>query len=163
MPPHVIGFVGASGSGKTTLVARLIRFLIERGQSVGAVKHTHHTITLPFRGDSQRFLDAGAAPVALVSPDMTFFFLSPTDVERLPLEETAKLIGRFDADWVFVEGFKSIGDWPRVLVERSGIATPELDFTHIAARISDRQERGDGVFAPDEIERLAAFLDRITA
>jgi molybdopterin-guanine dinucleotide biosynthesis protein MobB len=159
---HVIEFVGASGSGKTTLVIRLIRFFIERGESVGVMKHTHHTITHPFRGDSQRFLDAGAAPVALVSPVITFFFPSPTDVERLPLEEPAKLAGRFDTDWVLVEGFKSIGDWPRVLVERSGVATPELDRTHIAARITDRQERGDGDFGADEMERLAAFLDRIT-
>lgn len=163
MRPHVIGFAGSSGSGKTTIIVRLIRFLVERGDSVCAVKHTHHTITEPFRGDSQAFLDAGASGVALVSPEGTFLFRSRRDVDRTSVVDPVQLIEGFACDRVFVEGFKFSDVWPRVLVEREGVGKPPIDRAAFAAIVSNIEPPGETTFTPDEVERLAAFLDRITA
>src|SRR5512140_182145 len=102
MHPRVIGFAGSSGSGKTTLITRLIRFFVARRDSVCAIKHTHHTIHQPFRGDSQAFLDAGASGVALVSPEGTFLFRSPREVEKTAVVDPVALSEGFRCDRVFV-------------------------------------------------------------
>lgn len=163
MLPRVIGFAGSSGSGKTTLITRLIRFLVARGDSVCAVKHTHHTITEPFRGDSQAFLDAGARGVALVSPEGTFLFSGPRQVGKTPVVDPMELIAGLPCDLVFVEGFKFAETWPRILVEREGVGRPPIDRSSFVAIVSNMEPPGDTLFAPDEVERLVAFLDRITA
>lgn len=162
MQRRVVGFAGSSGSGKTTLITRLIRVLVARGDSVCTIKHTHHTITDPFRGDSQAFLDAGASAVALVSPEGTFLFRGPREVEITPLVDPVELLALLACERVFVEGFKFMDVWPRVLVERRGVGTPEIERAAFVAIVSNMHPPGETLFAPEEIERLAAFLDRIT-
>jgi molybdopterin-guanine dinucleotide biosynthesis protein B len=69
---HVIG---RKNAGKTTLVVEWIELLRERGLRVGSIKHTHHRHELDVPGkDSFRHREAGAAPVAILSPAMTAVF-----------------------------------------------------------------------------------------
>ena len=60
-----VAFVGHSGSGKTTLVCRLVAHLVSAGRSVAVIKHTHHELSEMNRGDTERFLAAGAAEAVL--------------------------------------------------------------------------------------------------
>src|SRR5437016_4336566 len=59
-PMEVIAIGGPSGSGKTTRLVELIRTALANGRSAGAIKHTHHPLNEENRGDTARFLAAGA-------------------------------------------------------------------------------------------------------
>jgi molybdopterin-guanine dinucleotide biosynthesis protein B len=70
-----IHVVGRKNSGKTTLIVELITELTARGLHVGSAKHTHHHHELDVSGkDSFLHRQAGAAPVAILSPGMTAVF-----------------------------------------------------------------------------------------
>ncbi len=75
MPTPRLHIIGRKNAGKTTLVVELIERLTGRGLVVGSIKHTHHRHELDVPGkDSYRHREAGAAPVAIVSPGMTAVF-----------------------------------------------------------------------------------------
>lgn len=89
----VIRFIGRSGSGKTTLLASVVGALSQRGLRVAVFKHAHHRVDLDRKGkDSFRFAEAGAAYVAVLSPEKLAAFKAvdgpgPTLeqlVERMP-------------------------------------------------------------------------------
>ena len=70
-----IHIIGRKNSGKTTLVVALIEYFTSQGIRVGSVKHTHHRHELDVPGkDSFRHREAGASPVAILSPGMTAVF-----------------------------------------------------------------------------------------
>jgi len=70
-----IHIIGRKNSGKTTLIVELIQHFAVRGINVGSVKHTHHRHELDIPGkDSFRHREAGANPVAILSPGMSAVF-----------------------------------------------------------------------------------------
>lgn len=167
-----IALIGDSGSGKTTLMAALIEHYTRRGEGVSAIKHSHHELTHHPRGDTEAFLDAGAAESILVSGRRAAAF------QRLPVrfsfvwdfEEVHLLPAMTIAPVVLIEGFKSVRLWPRLLIVARGQAPPE-DRADLAAIVSDDppkkhppQKQSDiPTFSPDRVSELARFLDRITA
>jgi molybdopterin-guanine dinucleotide biosynthesis protein MobB len=128
----VAAFIGASRSGKTTLIAELIRRYVGAGRRVSAIKHTHHPLNEENRGDTARFREAGAEPVILAGDDEAVIFAA-RGTSRIRFAAPAELLAQCDAEIVLIEGFKQIGDWPRIEVEAD--TRPTADE---AASILDR-------------------------
>lgn len=113
---HIAAVTGWSGSGKTTLIEAMIRTLIARGLRVGAVKHTHHPLNHHRRGDTGRFEAAGANPVVLTNGADAVIF-TPAGTALRPLDDLSRLLSELDVDVVLIEGFKSLGGWPKVALQ----------------------------------------------
>jgi molybdopterin-guanine dinucleotide biosynthesis protein B len=120
----VAAITGFSGSGKTTLIVALIRRYLAEGKRVGAIKHTHHPLNEERRGDTGRFQDAGAEPVILASGGEAVVFREG-GTSRTRYGSPRELLRHFDADIVLVEGFKELGEWPKVQI--SSDARPTLE------------------------------------
>ncbi len=65
----VVQVVGFKNSGKTYLIERMIEELKMLGLRPIVVKTTHHTLKDTDRGDTRRFLEAGAEETLLLAPD----------------------------------------------------------------------------------------------
>jgi molybdopterin-guanine dinucleotide biosynthesis protein B len=102
---EVVHIAGASGTGKTTRLVELIRSAVAEGRSVGAIKHTHHPLNDENRGDTARFLAAGAKPVILAGNGEAVMF-DGTSTRRVAYSEQADLLALLTNDLVVVEGFK---------------------------------------------------------
>lgn len=120
----VAAITGFSGAGKTTLIVGLIRRYIGEGHRVGAIKHTHHPLNEEHRGDTGRFRDAGADPVILAGAGGAVIF-SSRGISRVAYERPRDLLQHFDTDIVLVEGFKELGDWPKVQISPDARPTVE--------------------------------------
>ncbi len=98
----IFSIVGYSHSGKTATAAALIRELIRRGYTVGAVKESHHAIRTDTQGTNTDLLrQAGAGLVAARSQNETHVFFD----ERLPLKN---ILAFFDYDYVVLEGVSDV-------------------------------------------------------
>lgn len=129
---NVAAITGFSGAGKTTLIVALIRRFVAEGKRVGAIKHTHHVLNEEHRGDTGKFLDAGAEPVVFAGKGEAVVFRY-NGAARLRFDDERELLQLFDVDIVLVEGFKSSDAWPKVeLVSERRIDVEE------AAAILDR-------------------------
>lgn len=122
-PPPAVTFIARSGTGKTTLVEQVIRELVRRGWTIGALKHDAHRFEIDVEGkDTWRMTQAGATVTAICSPAkqavMRQFELEP------PVEE---LIARefIGVDLVVTEGFKR-SSLPKIEVHRTALGTPLL-------------------------------------
>ena len=115
--PRVAALVGRSGSGKTTLVTELIRRFCAAGRSVGAIKHTHHSLNYEDRGDTAKFRAAGANPVILAGTGEAVVFADKP--RRVTFEEPADLLTLLPVDIVLIEGFKTYQGWPVIEVDRT--------------------------------------------
>lgn len=114
----VAAITGFSGAGKTTLIAALIRRFAGEGKRVGAIKHTHHVLNEEHRGDTGRFLDAGAEPVVFAGKGEAVVFRRGGTM-RIGFEDERELLQQFGDDQiVLVEGFKSSDAWPQVELNR---------------------------------------------
>lgn len=114
----VAAITGFSGAGKTTLIVALIRRFIAEGARVGAIKHTHHVLNEEHRGDTARFLDAGAEPVVFAGKGQAVVFRRSGNT-RIEFDDERELLQQFGDDAVvLVEGFKSSEAWPRVELSR---------------------------------------------
>jgi len=109
----VAAITGFSGAGKTTLIVALIRRFVAAGKRVGAIKHTHHELNEEHRGDTGKFLDAGAEPVVFAGKGEAVVFRHSGNA-RLRYGDERALLELFDTDVVLVEGFKSSEAWPKV-------------------------------------------------
>lgn len=124
MQRHVAAFTGFSGSGKTTLIVALIRKFVDRGATVGAIKHTHHPLNEENRGDTAKFRAAGAAPVILANEPGAVVF-SESGTSRVSYAAPTDLLMHCPTDIVLVEGFKSFKEWPVIHVDRERRPTVE--------------------------------------
>ena len=115
---HVAAFAGWSRSGKTTLITELIRRLVARGERVAAIKHTHHPLVDENRGDTAKFLAAGAMQAILAGDGEAIIFngTSSLRVSYQSPSDLPPLCG--DADIVLVEGFKQFDGWARFDAQR---------------------------------------------
>lgn len=121
---RVAAITGFSGAGKTTLITQLIARYVAEGLRVGAIKHTHHHLNEENRGDTARMRAAGADPVILAGPGEAVIFRA-SGTSRVRYERPRDLLEHFDHDVVLVEGFKELGDWPKVSI--SDDARPTVD------------------------------------
>lgn len=158
-----VAFIGASGSGKTSLLVELIRYYSGKGISTGAIKHGHHE---PHRGssDTNSFLEAGALQAIYAAGDQFWIFSSnplPQEGRFLSPDELPSLM---NADRILIEGFKNHTTWPRMLVERSGVSSVRVPKEQLIGIVTD--EPGGApltTFAPEDIESIARFVDRISS
>ena len=105
---RVIQISGASGIGKTTFLEEVIRQANERGVITGAVKHTHHALEETRRGDTERFLSAGAAHAVLAANGQAIEF-TPDRSRRFSYEHPEELVRSLaQCELIVVEGFKSV-------------------------------------------------------
>ena len=121
---RVAAITGFSGAGKTTLIVQLIGRYIAAGCRVAAIKHTHHPLNEEHRGDTGRFREAGADPVLLAAAGEAVLFRS-SGISRVHYARPHDLLEHCDADIVLVEGFKELGEWPKVSVEAAARPTVE--------------------------------------
>lgn len=105
--------VGYSGVGKTAILARLARRLQADGQTILAIKVSHHTLPAE-GGDTGRLLAAGAAGAALLDEAGRWRWIGP------PAWLPALLPGA-PVDWVLVEGGRH---WPTSKVILAAAAWP---------------------------------------
>ncbi|ADZ10729.1 molybdopterin-guanine dinucleotide biosynthesis protein B [Methanobacterium lacus] len=98
---RIIAVVGTKNTGKTTLVTKIVAELVERGFSVGTVKHTHHQFDLPER-DTGKHKAAGAEIVAGIGSETFISIKDSMDLEKV------LLMMKFmkDLDFVVIEGLK---------------------------------------------------------
>lgn len=121
---HVVCFAGYSGSGKTTLIEQVIALLVQQGQRVSVIKHTHHRFDIDTPGkDTWRHRQAGAYEV-LAASDQRVVLMRELPKPQEP--DVHQLIAQLDTqvDWVLVEGFKDC-DLPKLEVLGSGAAQME--------------------------------------
>jgi molybdopterin-guanine dinucleotide biosynthesis protein B len=161
----MIGIAGWKNSGKTTLVSRLVQAFTKRGFKIATIKHAHHDLR-PNDGttDSERHLQAGACNVAVVTPTGWEISGQSQDLPVPSLEEIAMRLA--PADLVLVEGYKS-ARIPKIELRRSASATdrPLADNdTNVIAIASDLalEDRNVPVFALDDVEGIAAFIEKAT-
>ncbi len=109
----VVAFIGRSGSGKTPAITSLIRHFVAEGKRVGAIKHTHHPLNEEDRGNTAAFRRAGAEPVILANDNEAVVFSGST-TRRIRFDDPDELLDVLGAEIVFVEGFRTIGSWPRI-------------------------------------------------
>lgn len=166
-PPHqmrrrAILFTGRSGHGKTTLIERLIVLARSMNRNVATIKHTHHPGPFtPGRGDSGRFLQAGAKESILASDGVA---LIESSGRTTPWRDADDLFTRLpaDTDLVLVEGFRSWTGIPRIGVHRG--PAPEADLPKdCVAIVSDEESVIAGVphFRFAQLPDLLLFLDTI--
>jgi molybdopterin-guanine dinucleotide biosynthesis protein MobB len=157
----IIGFIGYSGSGKTTLAEQITAALARRGATVSVLKHTHHDLQRrKVHGDTERYVEAGAAAVYFANDDRAV--LLPAGGE-ITFDDPATLAERACGEYVLIEGFKSAGTWPRVLMigDRGGV---ELIDDRVVAVASDLPLKvGVPLFRRDAAGEILAFLDTIWA
>lgn len=160
---RVIGFVGGSGSGKTTLICALVRALVSRGEMVAVLKHTHHHIAAlasANRGDTLRFIEAGAAAATLIDASRSRTWTADGSASE-GSANVVELIRASAASTILIEGYKQQRSWPRVLVgDADG-----LDVGECIAQVTSDGAASSGVplFGRDDVEALLAFLDTIAA
>ena len=153
----VVSVVGYSGSGKTTFLEKLIAELTGRGHRVGTVKHTSHPVVFDRPGkDTWRHAAAGAGVVALAAPHGVTLVIKKTDPDP---EEVVDLIR--DVDLVLTEGYKR-GKWPKVLVYRSGSASPPAELPPgLLAVVSDVSlAAGVPLFHLDDAAGVADLIEQ---
>lgn len=159
-----VAFIGYSNSGKTTFLISLVESLAKRGERVAVIKHTHHDPSRRKpRGDTERFLEAGALQVVLAGEGEAVITRSDGHTDSRSFESAGELPGWLEADHVLVEGFKSLDLWPRILVERRDgeLIRP---VPPVLAVITDSEETFEVPrFRHGDVDGVLAFLDRIAA
>ena len=120
---RIAALTGYSGAGKTTLLVQLIERYVAEGKRVAAIKHTHHKLNAERRGDTERFVQAGADPVVFADPTSAVVFRRGAEPEWRTYSDPRELVP--EADIVLVEGFKQHGPWPQVMIDAA--ARPGVD------------------------------------
>jgi molybdopterin-guanine dinucleotide biosynthesis protein B len=113
-----VNLVGYKKSGKTTLALELAEVFNRRGVRVAAIKYTHHDRFDLANTDTARLKEAYGASVGLAGEETAIFW----NGKRFALD----LLPLLDADLVVVEGGKTLGWLPRVLLPRDPAEAVEL-------------------------------------
>jgi molybdopterin-guanine dinucleotide biosynthesis protein B len=154
---RIIGFAGFSGSGKTALICAL---LPRCGRAV-VLKHSHHPLHDGEGTDSRRFLSAGTSQVIVVHPSGALR-LTESGEETIEPPDLDTLASQFaGCDTILIEGWKDLGSWPRIIVNREGADRLTM-APHAVAEVSDGAPATSlPFFRHAEISGLEQFLDRI--
>ncbi|MBU1343130.1 MAG: molybdopterin-guanine dinucleotide biosynthesis protein B [Proteobacteria bacterium] len=156
LPLHIVGHAGC---GKTTLIVDLVKALVQKNIRVGTIKHSAHIHELDKPGkDSFRHRTAGAAPVTMVTGQMSAIYLPRTE-DTCP----EKLLETYykDVDIVLIEGWIS-GPFQKIEVWRESMGEAPL-FTgieNVKALVSNDivQETDLPIFPRSNIDQLVNFI-----
>jgi molybdopterin-guanine dinucleotide biosynthesis adapter protein len=112
--PKVVAVVGGKHSGKTTVIEHLIAELKQRGYRVGTIKEMVRIPTLDTpQTETDRYSNAGAEVIVAVPRDETVVFIK----KRLGV---AAVLPFFEGlDYVFLEGFESEKNFPRIVAAKT--------------------------------------------
>ncbi|NCC25414.1 MAG: molybdopterin-guanine dinucleotide biosynthesis protein MobB [Deltaproteobacteria bacterium] len=142
-----ISIVGFKKTGKTTLAVELAKALSARGLKVGAAKFAHSVMDRP-TADTSRLQEVCSTVVGL-DPENTAMFWSGT--RFLP-----DLLPLLRCDVLLVEGGKSLGWLPRVVIAREAKDFEALD--NGLALASWGPITRSGLAALDSLESLADLV-----
>lgn len=148
-----------SGTGKTFFIEKLIKRLSEQNISVGVIKSDSHGFNLDIDGkDSQKFQNAGAKSVAVVSTNAFFMIQTAKNANFLEIAE------KMSADLIFTESrthetFPAISLWR----EQGEVIKNEK----IAAIFSSNPQKSDDIYQFDfndsvSAEKIVKFLAGFT-
>ncbi len=158
--PVVFCVSGIKNSGKTFLIEKLINEFIDRGLSVGVIKHDGHDFTCDIEGtDSERFYRAGADAVSIFSATQVF-------VHERRGPSIGELIERMrDKNVIIIEGLKD-SSYPKVEIVRSAAGDhPVCDPKTLICIATDANipfESTCPVFGMDDIDGIfCCILDRL--
>lgn len=116
---RAIAVVGYKKSGKTTLALELTAALKKLGFSVTLVKHSHHGFDEKAETDTARFRN---------SADMVMGFSPGGSFVSWPGERSlADLIPLVSTDFLVMEGGKTIGLMPRIVIAADEATARDLD------------------------------------
>jgi len=139
----LVAFVGLHDAGKTTLVEKVARLLKERGYRVCYLKHDPkgHGVTDREGSDTWR-VKPFCRKAGLLSPSLFTLW----ELEPPPLKE---LIRRYfnDCDVLLLEGFKSVGWLPKVVVG-------ELKVENAVLKVGKDAEPEDIIKLIEELEEV---------
>jgi molybdopterin-guanine dinucleotide biosynthesis protein B len=153
-----IAIVGFKDAGKTRVVEALVSELTRRGKSVATLKHTAESVSHDTPGkDTWRHMEAGAEASAIISDSSAAFFVKKV----VTPQEAAVLLGSHD--YLIMEGFKSEGYLPRIIVPRKLSDIAEL-ANGLEVAVVDIQEALTGyadtkVYTLDEVGDLADVVE----
>jgi len=158
--PRAVAVVGFKDSGKTRVIEALVKELTGRGKTVGTIKHTAEEVPLDTPGkDTWRHRVAGSRASAIMHDNGAAFFI---DRHFTVNEAVAKLGG---LDFVFVEGFKSLGTLARILVPRelreienlsSGLEIAVVEVPGVRLRVNS----GIPVIPLVNVSELASLVEK---
>lgn len=158
-PIHIVGHAGC---GKTTLIVDLVKNLVKKNIRVGTMKHSAHVHELDKPGkDSYRHRTAGAAPVTVVTEEMSAVYLprTPDTSPEIILETYYS-----NVDIVLIEGWIS-GPFQKIEIWRDAIGRPPLypGLKHMKAIVSEDPigKTELPVFQRSDIEGLTGFLSAL--
>lgn len=146
---RAIAVVGFKKSGKTTLAMELADALKKQGLSVTLVKHSHHGFDEKADTDTARFRQRA---------DMVVGFSPGGSFVSWPKERSlTELMPLITTDFVVMEGGKTLGIMPRIIIAGDEATADELDPELALAAYGDQ--------ALDELmaTRDVAGLARIAA
>lgn len=156
LPIHIVGHAGC---GKTTLIVDLVKALVEKKIRVGTMKHSAHIHELDKPGkDSFKHRNAGAAPVTMVTEQMSAVYL-PRTVDTSP----EKLLETYysDVEIVLIEGWIS-GPFQKIEVWRKSMEKSPLfpDIENVQAIVTDDSLTGMilPIFPRSGIDSLVNFI-----
>lgn len=160
VPRAVFCVCGYKNSGKTGLIVKLINEFINRGFSVGAIKHDGHDYVMDRTGtDTQRFAAAGAQKTIIFSQNrysLNGIFKPETEGRFLPRigEGMIKLCG--GTDIVIIEGLKHLS-YPKIVI---GNIKAEKIICRIIEKKTEFPESSNGetVLERDDIEGIFLCL-----
>lgn len=116
---RAIAVVGYKKSGKTTLALELAQALRKQGLSVTLVKHSHHGFDEKAETDTARFRE---------SADMVMGFSPGGSFVSWPGERSlAELIPLANTDFLVLEGGKTLGLMPRIIIADDEPTAKDLD------------------------------------
>ena len=152
-----IAFVGFKKSGKTTVVEAVARVLKERGYSVAIAKSMHADFD---REDSDTWRFSKVADAILVRAN-------DTDALLFKSKDINALFSMVSADFLLLEGFKSVRHVPKVICARNEEDVRELN-DGLAVAVSgviastgvDGVEGLPVIDATREPERLADLVEK---
>ncbi len=152
-------FIGRSGSGKTRLIARLIPELRRRGWAVAVIKHCPHGFSLNREGtDSDRFLEAGAGGVGLISSRETAIIQR---TRKAPDFRTFAERHFQGVDFLLVEGGRSRKGIQKIeVLGENERLRPARDRDERIAVVSDQRGAFNRpLFRHSQVREIARFLE----
>jgi len=144
-----------SGTGKTFFIEKLIKTLSAQNISVGVIKSDSHGFNLDIEGkDSQKFQNAGAKSVAVVSPNSFFIIQNDKSANFLEIAE------KMSADLILTES-RTHETFPAISLWRE--CGEVIKNEKIAAIFSLKPQKNDDIYQFDlndivSAEKIVKFL-----
>lgn len=142
---RAIAVVGYKKSGKTTLALELARELKKLGHSVTLAKHSHHGFDEKAETDTARFREQA---------DMVLGFSPGGSFVSWPVERSVTdLIPLVTTDFLVLEGGKTLGLMPRIIIAPDEATARDLDPELALAAYGDAAY--EGLMATRDVAGLA--------